>query len=192
MRELILASTSPQRKEILEKLRIPFTTEDSGYEEDMTLDLPAEELVKHLALGKAREVASRHSNAVVIGGDTIVAFGGAKLGKPHSSEKAVEMLRSLSGKTNVLLTAVAVIDTERHLESVRLSRAEVYFRELTDQQIEGYVATGEPIKKAGAYSIQGYGAAFIKEVRGDFFGAMGLPLSLLQDMFEEMHITYHG
>jgi septum formation protein len=188
MRKIILGSTSPRRREILEKLRIPFVTEDSGYEEDMTLPLKPRDLVKKLALGKARAVAVRHTNAIIIGGDTIVVLGKEVLGKPHTVARAKEMLKKLSGKTHSIMTGLAVIDTKTGKEIVRAVEAKIEFRTLSDKQINSYVETKEPLDKAGAYAVQGYGAALIKKITGDYYGIVGLPLSLLQDELEELGV----
>lgn len=179
MKPIILASTSPRRKEILEKLELQFVTEASPFKEDMTLDLVPEDLAKHLAEGKAKAVAEKHKNAIIIGADTFIVFGGKILGKPSSEEKARKMLKMLSGKQHSVFTGFAIIDTDTKKMDSRVVETKVYFKKLTDQDIDDYIASGEPIDKAGSYAIQGLGAKLIKKIEGDYFNVMGLPLNAL-------------
>ena len=188
MRKIILASTSPRRRELLKKLRVPFTNEDSGYEEDMTQTLAPRELVKKLAFGKALAVAIRHKDAIVIAGDTIVVLGREVFGKPHTNARATAMLRKLSGKRHSILTGLAIIDTKTGKKSLRVVEAKVRFRNLAEREITAYVKTGEPLDKAGAYAVQGYGVALIKSIEGDMFGIMGLPLTTLKDELEKLGV----
>ncbi len=188
MRKIVLASTSPRRRELLEKLRIPFTVEESGYEEDMSLPLRPRDLVKLLALEKAKSVALRHGNAVVIGGDTIVVHGTEVLGKPKTRAAARQMLRTINGKELVILTGVALIDTKTGKHVARVAEARVQMRPFSEKEIRSYVATDEPLDKAGAFAIQGYGAALIRSVTGDFFGVVGLPLAIVRDELENMGV----
>lgn len=183
--DIVLASTSPRRKALLEQIKLSFKVVVSDYEEDMTLDMPPEELVMHLSQGKARSVAEKVSDALVIAADTIVAFEGRVVGKPHEKEDASEMLQKLSGKTHEVLTGLTVIDTAKNKELSRVVKTQVVFRNLSDYEIRTYVASGEPLDKAGAYGIQGLGALLIKEIRGDYYNVIGLPLVTLKEMLEE-------
>ena len=145
------------------------------------------ELVKALALQKAREVASRvGADALVIGADTIVWVDGRPFGKPHSEEEAAAMLRRLSGGWHTVYTGVALVRGGTELVESEASR--VCFRELTDGEIRRYIATGEPMDKAGAYGAQGRGALFVRAIEGDFFNVMGLPLCRLGQMLKKMGV----
>ncbi|MDO8490289.1 MAG: nucleoside triphosphate pyrophosphatase [bacterium] len=183
MKTLVLASSSPRRKEILERARIPFIVDVGEYEEDLSLSLSPHELVKHLALGKARAVQGRHPNSIIIGADLVVVFNDGIMGKPHTVERAKEMLISLSGKMNVVVTGYAVLDTTSGKVITKSVDANVYFREMSEREIDGYIATGEPLDKAGAYGIQDMGGVFIEKCEGDFSGIVGIPLcSLMQTL----------
>lgn len=188
MKELILASTSPRRKEILSLLGIPFTVIPSNYEEDMTLPLSPEKLVQHLALGKAQAVADPLSDAIVIGSDTFVSCNGKILGKPHTPEKAKAMLRMLSGKKHTLYTGLAIIDTEAKKTITDFTTTDIYFADMTDEDINDYVATKEPLDRAGAYALQEKGALYITRLDGDYFSAIGLPLRLVAKYLKELGV----
>lgn len=176
MPPLILASTSPRRKELLEKLRVPFTVVASDYEEDMTLPLDPFELAKTLSHGKAEVVAVRFPESVVIGADTFIAHNGRVLGKPHTPEKALEMLKSIRGQWVSILTGCTVV--HRALGRIASDAVETraFITDAPDVVLKRYVATGEPLDKAGAFAIQGLGSALIERIEGDFYGAVGLPL----------------
>ncbi|MBI5457905.1 septum formation protein Maf [Candidatus Kaiserbacteria bacterium] len=177
MRKIILASVSPWRKKILTEAGIPFAVEESGYVEDMSIPLAPRVLARRLALGKAEAVAKRHKDAVVIGADTFAVFRGRLLGKPHTLARATEILMMLSGKTHTLLTGFAIVDskTGRHVSKTVATR--VTFRTLSQAEISAYVKTGEPLKAAGAYVIQGKGARLIQKTTGDRNNIAGLPLA---------------
>jgi septum formation protein len=176
MKQIIVASKSPRRKEIFEKTGLPFIVEESHYREDMSLSLSPTELAKYLSQEKAKAVAEKNSNAVIIAADTFVVLEDTILGKPHTPEKAKEMLRMLSGKINLVITGVTILDTEtKNMESF-VDQASVSIKQLTESEIDHYVQSGEPLDKAGAYAIQGLGATFIEKIEGDFYGVMGLPL----------------
>jgi len=188
MKQLILASTSPRRKEILSKTRLDFTTEASDYEEDMTLDLPPNELVQELSLGKAKDVATKHENAIVIGADTIVVFNDKILGKPTSEQHAKEILQMLSGQENDVWTGFTIIDTKTNKTVSKAIRTRVFFRDLTEQEIDSYIATGEPMDKAGAYGIQDLASIFIEKIEGDYFNIMGFPLFAVVQTLKDFDI----
>lgn len=188
MRKIILASTSPRRKEIFEKAGIPFSIEDSGYEEDLSLPLEPRELAKQLALQKVRMAAGRHKDAVVIGADTIVVVHDRILGKPKDLDEAADMLKLLRGSTNTVITGIAIVDTKSGKNIARTEETKVHFKKLADKEIAEYVATGEPMGKAGAYAVQGLGASLIDKIDGDFHNAMGLPLAVLLEELEKFGI----
>lgn len=176
MKKLILASSSPRRKEILERARLSFEVDPSDYEENLTLDLSPHELVKRLALEKALSVKDRHPSAIIIGSDLVVVLDGMVLGKPHTKERAKEMLKALSGKRNSVITGYAIVDSETNKTIIDSVEATVYFRAISDQEIDAYIKTGEPLDKAGAYAVQGAGGLFVEKTEGDYTSILGLPL----------------
>ncbi len=189
MRKLILASSSPRCKEILEKLNIPFEVKPSNYEEDMTQDLTPDKLVIALSLGKAKDIALKNKNSVVIGADTIVFFNNNKLGKPKTNEVAKMMLSEMNGKINSVFTGYTVIDTASNKIISKSVETKVYMKKLSEEEIDDYVYSGEPLDKAGAYASQGLGAILVDKIDGDFFNVMGLPLSSLADTLKEFGIS---
>lgn len=188
MKRLILASTSARRKELMQLLCVPFEAVASDYEEDMTLDFLPSELVQHLALGKAQAVATKYSDALVIGGDTIVVVDQHRLGKPHTPERAREMLELLRARTHQVMTGHAIIDTTSGESKTAVSISNVTFKNYTDKEIDDYVKTGEPIDRAGAYAIQGYASLFTEKIEGDYFGILGLSVFMLASMFREFGV----
>lgn len=186
MRRLILASTSPRRKQLLEQIGLEFEVIPSDYEEDMTLQLAPEELVKLLARGKAIEIADKYPDAIVIGADSIVAFEGSVFGKPKTETEAREMLRELSGKMNQVITGTAVLCRETSQEFVVASPSNVHLVHMSEQDIDEYIATGEPMDKAGAFAVQGKGAKYIERIEGDYTAVVGLPLPLLWQILKQI------
>lgn len=177
MRKIILASSSPRRAEIMRLSGFSFDVEVSNFEEDMSEALPPKQLAEKLALGKALAVSSRHNDALIIGADTFVVAADRILGKPHTAEKATEMLSHLSGGTHKVITGFAIVDTKSGAQVVDASVTEVTFRKLSKTEIEEYVSTGEPLKLAGAYAIQAGAAKFVTRIEGDYYGVVGLPLA---------------
>lgn len=157
----------------------PFEVMPADYEEDMTLPLAPEELVMHLSRGKAMAVAHEHPDAIVIGGDSIVTQDGKVFGKPHTPERALEMLRELNGHTHRIVTGLTVIDTGAKRSVSESSELVVYFNTLTEEQLSAYVDTGEPLDRAEAYAIQGIGRQLVARYEGDYEGAVGLSVDLL-------------
>ncbi len=178
MEELILASGSPRRKELLTLAGIPFTIETAEVEETFEASWTPAEVVLHLSALKARAVSARHPGRTVLGADTIVALDGEILGKPADREDAFRMLRTLSGRTHEVYTGVCITDGTK--EDRFFERTEVTFFDLTDEEIRAYVATGEPLDKAGAYGIQGRGIVLVKSVTGDFPNVIGLPVGVVK------------
>ena len=185
--KIILASASPRRRELL-KLLIPhFEIVPSCFDENLAKanDSPEEAVVK-AALAKARDVAREHPKAIVIGADTLVVVDEEILGKPTDEDDARRMLALLSGRAHHVYTGVAVVAFRpREFEATGYERTEVRFRELTSDLIDRYVATGEPIDKAGAYAIQGKGCALVEGINGCYFNVVGLPLYRLSRMLEK-------
>ncbi len=189
MKRIILASGSPRKKEILSKLGLPFEAVASAYEEDMTAMADQFELAKFLSLGKAKDVANRISGeAIIIGADTFISFGSKFLGKPKNVDEARIMLERLSGKTHEIITGVAIIDTLTKIEINEAIVSKVTMRPISSEEIEGYIKTGEPLDKAGAYAIQERGAIFVSRIDGDFFTVMGLPLYFVAQKLKELGV----
>lgn len=186
--KIILASTSPRRQELFGKLRLPFTIEASDYEEDMTLKMPPLKLAKTLSYGKALAVAKKHQSGIVIGADTFVVFGDHLLGKPKSEFEARKMLEKLSGKRVDILTGLAVINVASGKKVSTTDITKVYIKKLSKREINNYIASGEPMDKAGAFAIQGLGAVIIRKIEGSFMSAMGLPLFALAKELKKMGI----
>jgi septum formation protein len=174
MPQLILASTSPRRRELLTQLGATFEVLAVAVDErPLAGELPIDHVCR-LALAKARAGAEQAPDACVLGADTVVVLEGEIFGKPADAADAAAMLRRLSGRTHVVLSAVACVHQGAH--GVRLSESKVTFRALSGDEIEAYCATGEPLDKAGAYAIQGRAAAFIRHLDGSYSGVMGLPI----------------
>lgn len=172
--EIVLASQSPRRQELLGFLFPRFTVRVSEADETLPEGIAPDEAVRTLALRKARAVAPEAPGALVIGADTVVAIDGLILGKPRDAADAAGMLRRLSGRTHQVYTGVALLGGGR--EECFYECTGVTFAPLTDGEIAWYLSTGEPFDKAGSYGIQGYGARFIERISGDYFTVMGLPL----------------
>ncbi len=173
---IVLASTSPRRRTILTLLGVAFDVRHPEFRETTREDLTPEAEALEFALGKARSVASGEVDALVVGGDTLIALGDEKIGKPRDGEDAVRILRRLSGRTHRILTGVALIDAATGREFTHLERVDVRMRHSSDAEIADYVACGESMDKAGAYSIQGEGHRLIESLRGDYLAAVGMPL----------------
>jgi septum formation protein len=177
MRAIILASTSPRRRELLAKTGLSFMVEAPiGYEEDMTLKMKPLQLAKALSRGKAETVAKNHKDAIVIGADTFVALHDEVLGKPHTPEKAKLMLQKVSGKSHLVITGFTIIDTKTGKSISRAIASKVYFKKMSEKEIDGYIRTGEPLDKAAGYALQERGSVFIRKIEGDFLGVVGLPI----------------
>jgi septum formation protein len=174
--QLILASTSPRRRDILALLGLPFEVRHPDFLETTRDDLTPEAEVLELALGKARSVASGEPAALVVGGDTLIALDDEKIGKPEDSDHAASILRRLAGRQHRILTGVALINRLTDVETTHLEQITVRMRPSTDADIADYLARGESMDKAGAYSIQGEGHRLIESLRGDYLAAVGLPL----------------
>jgi septum formation protein len=185
---VILASQSPRRRELLSLIGIAHEVRPADIDETV---LPGEEPVPHcerLAREKAHTLALQHPDAIVIGSDTIVVVDGAILGKPADRADAIRMLTALSGRAHLVYTAVAVAhegQTRSGVEAVT-----VHVRSLTEAQIAAYVDTGEPMDKAGAYGIQGYGATLVERIDGDYYAVMGLPLGRLVSVVRDLGYRY--
>jgi len=185
---LILASKSPRRAELLQRLGLAFEIHPADIDESyLDHEMPAAH-AERLAREKVFAAAQAHPDALVVGSDTIVVLGRDVLGKPRDEREAVEMLLRLAGREHEVYTGIACAHggrTESALERVR-----VRFRPLDRRACEEYVATGEPLDKAGAYGIQGYGSALVEEIHGDYFAVMGLPVVRMLKLFEHFGWRY--
>ena len=175
MKNIILASGSPRRKELLSQLGFEFQVIPSNKEEVITKDIP-EEIVKELAYQKAKDVYDAHQEAdIVIGSDTIVAIGNTIMGKPKDEEDAFNMIKKLQNNTHIVFTGVSILSKEKELLFAQGTEVVIY--PMTDKQILEYIATKEPMDKAGAYAIQGIFSKYVKEIHGDYNTVVGFPLS---------------
>ena len=179
MKKLVLASASPSRKQILETLGVDFEICPSSYEEDMSLPLKPKELAIHLSQGKAREVAKKYKTAVILAADSFAVYQNKLLGKPHTAQKAREMLMMLSGQVHSFITGFTLINTDSNQEISDAVESIVYLRKLTSEEINNYLAKENVLEKAGAYSIQGLGMLLIDKVDGDYSNIRGLPVVVI-------------
>jgi septum formation protein len=187
--ELVLASQSPRRRELLALIGLAHEVRPADIDESYLEGEAPEEHCERLARGKASALAGQvNRDAVIIGSDTIVVVDGQVLGKPADAADAMRMLRMLSGRSHTVLTAVAVARGAR-LESA-VERVSVSFRAIDDGEIAAYIATREPMDKAGAYGIQGYGATIVSRIEGDYFAVMGLALNLLVRLLARVGLRY--
>jgi septum formation protein len=188
---LILASTSPRRREILALLGLPFEVVDPEFDETPSEHLSIEDEVVELAAAKARSVAAKHPTATVIGSDTMIFLDGRKIGKPDDKDDARQILRSLAGRTHRICTSVVILNGhENGTEGAGLQVVETVFvemREYTEEEIDRYLSLDESLDKAGAYSIQGEGRKLIASIRGDYLAAVGMPLRPIAD-----YLARHG
>lgn len=187
---LLLASTSPQRRAILEQLGLPFEVVAPRYKEQDDRALPPEQLVREHAAGKARSVAGEAAGRPVLGVDTAVVVDGRVLGKPADEREAAAMLALLSGRVHVVVSGLCLLD--RGWEAVEHEETLVSFRPLVQREVEAYVATGEWRGRAGGYAIQSHGGALVDRVEGDYLNVVGLPAALLVSLLAERFPGAYG
>ncbi|MEP9346146.1 nucleoside triphosphate pyrophosphatase [Enterobacter roggenkampii] len=191
MTSLYLASGSPRRQELLTQLGVSFERIVTGIEEQRAEGESAQQYVSRLAREKAQAgVASVPRDLPVLGADTIVILNGEVLEKPHDADHAARMLRKLSGQTHQVMTAVALADRQHVLDCLVVT--EVTFRELTDDDIAAYIASGEPMDKAGAYGIQGLGGCFVRKIHGSYHAVVGLPLVETYELLSNFNSLREG
>jgi len=186
---IILASSSPRRKELLQLVGIPFQVHASHVNEEFDENLSPEKIVEALAYRKAEDVSRYYNKGLIIGSDTIVVLDQRILGKPKDPQEAFSMLNELQGRSHYVYSGVAIIDSQAKKIRVSHQKTEVWIRPLSDTEIRAYVDTKEPLDKAGSYGIQGIGAILVERIEGDFFNVVGLPLVLLQDMLKQFNIS---
>jgi len=187
---LLLASTSPQRKAILEQLHIPFDVAAPRYDEETTDGADAVQIVREHARGKARSVVDQAEDRPVLGVDTAVVLGGRIFGKPANAGDAERMLEELSGKTHVVVSGLCLLTPG--WEDVEHEATQVAFRVLTPRDLGTYVAAGEWEGRAGAYAIQGRGASLVRFIEGDYLNVVGLPAALLVRLLAERFSGVYG
>lgn len=183
---VILASSSPRRRELLTLIGIEHEVRPADIDESSAAGESPRSYAERLARGKATEKTD--DDCVTIGADTIVLVDEDVLGKPRDRTEAVQMLRRLSARSHTVITAIAVHRQGRVVSGIE--EVEVTFRQLSDDEIHAYVATGEPMDKAGGYGIQGFGATLVERVAGDYFAVMGLPLNRLVRLLEALGLRY--
>lgn len=177
--KIVLASTSPRRAELLKQIGVEFELASGNVQERPHPDEAPADYITRLARAKVIAVARERETGLIIGADTVVVLDGQLLGKPTDEADADRMLRSLSGRWHAVMTGVAVYDAATKQELADFDKTLVRFARLTNQEIEWYVRTGEPMDKAGAYGIQGLGGLFVDEIAGNYYNVVGLPLPLV-------------
>lgn len=191
-RTLVLASASPRRRELIALLGVPYRVTPVDVDETPPDGHAPREVVMFLARQKALEVAKDEQDAVVLGADTVVVCEGEILGKPRDADDALQMLRRLNGREHQVFTGVALLDVKQGTvvrEQCDAVCTRVWFREVDDEHLRRYIATGEPMDKAGAYGAQGYGSTLIERIEGCYFNVVGLPVSRVCAMLEAWGIT---
>ena len=187
--KVVLASASPRRRELLDLVGIRHAVDPADIDESVHDGEAAAAYVERLARAKALAVVQRHPDALVIAADTTVVLDDSIVGKPGTEAEAAGMLSSLSGVTHTVFTGMAC-GFNGKLESA-VDDVAVTFRRLSTDEIRDYVATGEPMDKAGAYGIQGYGATIVRRIEGDYFAVMGLSLVRLVELMQRLGVRYH-
>lgn len=182
--KFILASNSPRRQELIHFLGIDFNVDASDIEEIIDESLSNEDVVMSLAFQKAYDVSTRYTDEYVLGFDTLVILDGKPIGKPNNRDEAFAMLKAISGRKHVVLTGVAIVRGD--YKDLFYDHAEVIFNDMTDEEINEYLDTGEPFDKAGAYGIQGYGAKYIRYIKGDYYSVMGMPIQKLYNKIRDL------
>lgn len=193
--EIILASASPRRKEILQNTKLKFEIQKSEIEEAVFEEESPESMVVRLAYEKAFDVAQKNREKLVIGADTIVVLGDEVLGKPKDEEEAFDMIQKLSNKTHRVITGISLINLKKGIVVNDYQVSYVTFKDLSEDSIKDYINTNESLDKAGGYGIQGYGALLVEGIQGDYFNIVGLPISKLSDLLKDhfdINLFYGG
>ncbi len=188
MKEVILASKSPRRRELLSQMGLDYDVVPSNFDEQLDDNRSPDEVARELALSKAMQVAREYPDCIVIGSDTIVTIAGRQLEKPHDTREARDMLRRLSGNANDVTTAVAVVRAADGTQLVDADTTRVYFKPYDAAAVAAYVATGDPMDKAGAYGIQSGAASLIDHIEGHYDTVIGLPTLVLSRLLKDVGI----
>lgn len=189
MKTIILASASPRRKELLERIGLKFKIVKSNFEEKLNPKVDFHTLSKKLSLGKAEAVAENFKNSIVIAADTFVVLGKEIFGKPKDKEHAKKMLKKLCGKMHLVITGFTIIDTKTQKQISKSVESKVYMRKLSQKEIEDYIKTKEPFGKAGAYAVQEKGSVLIEKIEGDYFNIVGLPIFALAKELKKFKVN---
>ena len=192
---IILASASPRRKEILENTKLKFDIIKSDIDEIILEKEAPIQAVMRLAFEKSMDIASKNENDLIIAADTVVVLDENILGKPKDKEEAYNMIRSLSGRTHEVITGISLVNLGLSKKIIDYVVSTVKFKELSDEDIKDYIHTNESLDKAGAYGIQGYGAMLVEKIEGDYFNIVGLPISKLSDLLKKhfsINLFYGG
>lgn len=186
---IILASRSPRRFELLKSLNLKFKVQPSSFEEHKKHIAPSK-LVKLNAIGKAREIARKNPDSIIIGVDTIGAYKKHILNKPKDFADAIRILKMLNNTTHTVYSGVCVIDTRKNKEYSFIEKTRVTFIKMTDQEIKAYIHSGESMDKAAAFAAQGLGSLFIKKIDGDYFNVVGLPIYKLGRLLKKLGVNF--
>ncbi|HXX59103.1 MAG TPA: Maf family protein, partial [Dehalococcoidales bacterium] len=181
MRKIVLASASPRRKALLQQIGLNFVIDKRVREDIIPSAIDPHASAREISLKKAESVAAFHPDALIIAADTFGIIDGKVIGKPNSVNDATKMLKAISGWSHSVITGFTVLDTLTQKSVSRSVETKVYIKKLSEQEITGYVKSGEPLDKAGAYAIQGLGAVLVERIEGDYFNVMGLPLNALAE-----------
>ena len=192
MKKIILASGSPRRKELLSLMGLRFRVDVSEYEEDLGMKLKHHDLARHLSAEKARAVAHRYKDVLIIAADTFIVFGKRLLGKPHTEKEAFRMLTMLNNRSHSVITGYTVLDSASGRSISHSVETKVWFNNMSADELTAYVRTGEPLDKAGAYAIQGLGSLIVKKIEGDYFNVIGLPVASLAETLKKFGIFCLG
>ncbi len=187
-KKLVLASASPRRYELLNRLGLDIIVDPSNCNEGINNNGDYGTLVSELAQKKALTVAKRHKNCIIIGADTIVVIDNQILGKPSCTEQAEKMLKNLSGRWHSVFTGISLIDSDTFKSCKDFEESHVKFKNLTTREISNYIKTGEPMDKAGGYGIQGLGSLLVEKIQGCYYNIVGLPLFKLNQLFSNFNI----
>ncbi|NIA01838.1 MAG: septum formation protein Maf [Nitrospirae bacterium] len=187
MKQLVLASASPRRKQLLEELGFDFMVHPSDFEEKDT-HLTPEELVTHNALGKAQDVARHYRNALIIGVDTVGAFQDHILNKPKDRKDAKRILRLISNTTHKVISGICVMDSDKKRAITAVETTFITIDRMEESEIDAYIRSGEGEDKAAGYAIQGLGSLFVKKIEGDYFNVVGLPIYRLRKLLKKMGV----
>ncbi len=186
MKKIILASKSPRRKKILEQVGLSIKVVVSDFDEDKISFKTPQEMVEKLSLEKAKTVARKHPSAIILAADTTVIFNGEIIGKPKSKKDAFRILKLLSGSTHEIVTGFTIVEGQKSITKHVASK--VKFKQLLDKEIGVYVATGEPMDKAGGYGVQERGGLFMEYIEGDYFNVVGLPIFAVAQVLKEFGV----
>ena len=191
-RQIILASGSPRRKDLMNMMGIPFTVIPSDFDEQLDDSRSPEEVSKELGLGKALAVAKQYPEAVVIGSDSIVTINGKQLAKPGDIEEARDMLQMLAGKCNIISCSLAIVCLAEQYQSVDVANADVYFKPYNSAAAEAYLKTGDWADKAGGYGVQNGADVFVDYIDGDYDTVLGLPTAMLASALNHFGYQAHA